>query len=492
MSLTKFTMEEAAKILDVDTFEIVNIVHDEQWHFESDNNGVIYFTYETLREKRPNSVILDVIEKSKVQIQREDIQKSQISLAIAYLHNQYHIKSTPRNDQEVRKSASTLEFLLQLSPAEGSFAADLIRAVKEISDNDDPYKNALERSLGFPTSIRQRAKKLLDDHVNRRTFVHAFLISKYNRDENGEELNFSETLKSYIKILKFDKTKLPHLTTLISSEEPSSIDDVLNCAGHTTNKYRFTSDLGSGVSGSTYKATHAQLQQPMAIKVYRDIPEVFHEPRILAALRRNDLKNIVQIYDAGDDIVPSGDYAIIMEYVDGDDLYKLIERGISEKEAVTYSFQLLNAIKILRKHNISHRDIHPGNVMITSEGNVKVIDFSFAMDGKNLPAKYETCYGGPHDLFSWAMVTYKMITGANFLSEERQGDGERVEYRAGIILARELMFDDNGNLNGEYVERLQDIPSFLRTDLQDALEAINPDDKLVNEIRSSFLTRHYI
>lgn len=143
--------------------------------------------------------------------------------------------------------------------------------------------------------------------------------------------------------------------------------------------------------------------------------------------------NIVRVYDAGEEFIPAASTEIpipyiVMEYIDGKILRKLMDAGRFEpKVAVHIALGILDALDESHRAGIIHRDIKPGNIMITQSGLVKVCDFGIAQaveDPTNDPsaivgtAQYfspEQAKGdlidGRSDLYSTAVVLFEMVTG---------------------------------------------------------------------------------
>src|SRR6478736_5881150 len=136
--------------------------------------------------------------------------------------------------------------------------------------------------------------------------------------------------------------------------------------GQTVGKYRILSPLGSGGFGSVYLAEDTWIDKKVAIKVPHrqnlDFGELVHEPRLLASLTA----------EKQDDV-----FFIVMEYVQGDTLEALIERdGVLDlTRALDYTCQIANAMDHAHKQGIIHRDLRPGNVLVTDQGMCKVADF---------------------------------------------------------------------------------------------------------------------
>jgi serine/threonine-protein kinase len=195
--------------------------------------------------------------------------------------------------------------------------------------------------------------------------------------------------------------------------------------GQTVGKYRILSPLGSGGFGSVYLAEDTWIDKKVAIKVPHrqnlDFGELVREPRLLASLSH---PNIVTVLTAEkqDDV-----FFIVMEYVQGDTLEAVIEReGMLELgKALDYTCQICNAVDHAHKQGIIHRDLRPGNVLVTDAGMVKVADFGTSRF-LEIAAHGTTVIGSPpymapeqfqgkavfaSDIYSLGVTMYQMFTG---------------------------------------------------------------------------------
>jgi serine/threonine-protein kinase len=195
--------------------------------------------------------------------------------------------------------------------------------------------------------------------------------------------------------------------------------------GQTVGKYRILSPLGSGGFGSVYLAEDTWIDKKVAIKVPHrqnlDFGELVHEPRLLASLSH---PNIVTVLTAEkqDDV-----FFIVMEYVQGDTLEAVIEKdGVLDlTRALDYTCQICNAMDHAHKQGIIHRDLRPGNVLVTESGMVKVADFGTSRF-LEIAAHGTTVIGSPpymapeqfqgkavfaSDIYSLGVTMYQMFTG---------------------------------------------------------------------------------
>ena len=152
--------------------------------------------------------------------------------------------------------------------------------------------------------------------------------------------------------------------------------------GQTIDTYKIEEILGHGGMGVVYRAENTTLESKVALKIVGPqwvendsfIKRFEQEAKVLARLRH---PNIVQVYDLRhtDNLL-----YFVMELVEGETLEnRLVREGhIPWKKSLDIVKQLLAAFQFAHDANIIHRDIKPGNIMINSQGRVKVLDFGLA------------------------------------------------------------------------------------------------------------------
>ena len=145
--------------------------------------------------------------------------------------------------------------------------------------------------------------------------------------------------------------------------------------------YKVTAKLGQGGMGEVYRATDSKLDREVAIKV---LPESFaqdkerlarfeREAKMLASLNH---PNIASIYGLEDS---SGKKALVLELVEGETLTERLRTGAMPiDETLDVCKQIAEALEVAHEKGIIHRDLKPGNVKITPDGKVKVLDFGLA------------------------------------------------------------------------------------------------------------------
>ena len=195
--------------------------------------------------------------------------------------------------------------------------------------------------------------------------------------------------------------------------------------GQTIGKYRVLSHLGSGGFGSVYLAEDTWIKKNVAIKVPHkqnlDFREMLKEPRLLASMSH---PNIVTMLTAEklDDV-----FFIVMEYVPGDTLEHIIVRegALELNRALDYTCQMCNAVDHAHRAGVLHRDIRPGNMLVSETGLLKVTDFGTSRF-LEIAAHGTTVIGSPpymapeqfhgkavfaSDVYSVGITMYQMVTG---------------------------------------------------------------------------------
>jgi len=199
-----------------------------------------------------------------------------------------------------------------------------------------------------------------------------------------------------------------------------------------SNRYEIQRELAQGGMAEVYLAHDQLLNRPVALKAL--FPEYAREPSFVERFRREaqaaanlNHPNIVAIYDWGQE---DGTYFIVMEYVEGRSLRDLIrsEAPLDPSQAAEISAEIASALGFAHRNGVVHRDVKPGNVLLTRTGTVKVTDFGIARAGTSDgltqtgsvmgTATYfspEQAQGlpvdGRSDVYALGVVLYEMLTG---------------------------------------------------------------------------------
>ncbi len=197
------------------------------------------------------------------------------------------------------------------------------------------------------------------------------------------------------------------------------------------NRYQITERIGVGGMAEVFKATDSTLGRTVALKVM--LPQYAADKTFAARFRQEaqaaaNLTSpyIVNIYDWGRD---DDMYYIIMEYVRGTDLKTAVQgRGaIHPRKVAEIGSQVCSALSVAHSYGIIHRDIKSANIMVQTDGNVKVMDFGIAQAGNCDMTQDSNVLGTAHyvspeqaqgkplagtsDLYSLGVVMYEAATG---------------------------------------------------------------------------------
>jgi serine/threonine-protein kinase len=199
-------------------------------------------------------------------------------------------------------------------------------------------------------------------------------------------------------------------------------------------RYKIVSELGRGAMGAVYRATDPKLDRTVAIKMISSamgagddrqetLARFEREARVSARLQH---PNVVAVYDVG---AEGDELYLVMELIEGEDISHKLARGEfpSIPEALDYIAQAADALSAAHEAGIIHRDIKPGNLLVTTKGRVKVSDFGVAkavgektdltstgmMVGSPAYMSPEQVKGmtldGRSDLFSLGVVLFEML-----------------------------------------------------------------------------------
>lgn len=205
--------------------------------------------------------------------------------------------------------------------------------------------------------------------------------------------------------------------------------------------YDIVAELGRGGMGVVYKGHESSLNRYVAIKVLADslahdegVKERFlREARSMASL--ND-PHIIQIYYIGED---EGQTYFVMEFVEGESLGTLLKREhkVAVGPAAKIIYQTALGLATAHDKGVIHRDIKPGNLMVSSRGSIKIADFGIALSNQDMSKKLtstgefvgtpgylspEVCLGKMvdqrSDIFSLGIVLFEMLAGRMPFTDE--------------------------------------------------------------------------
>ncbi|MBI3470055.1 MAG: protein kinase, partial [Candidatus Solibacter usitatus] len=210
-------------------------------------------------------------------------------------------------------------------------------------------------------------------------------------------------------------------------------------AGQTLSHYQIVEKLGEGGMGVVYRARDTNLDRFVAVKVLP--PDKVADPerkrrfaqeaKTASALNH---PNIITIHDIGS---ARGADFIVMEFVKGKTLDQLIaKKGMALGEALKYAVQIADALAAAAAAGVIHRDLKPGNVMVTESGLVKVLDFGLAKLTEPSSA------GDPELTASVAAATEEgaILGTVSYMSPE-QAEGRKLDGRSDIFSFGALLYE---------------------------------------------------
>jgi serine/threonine protein kinase len=194
-------------------------------------------------------------------------------------------------------------------------------------------------------------------------------------------------------------------------------------------RYAIGEMIGTGGMADVFIGDDTRLNRKVAIKVLRR--DLARDPSFVARFRKEALaagglnhSGIVSVYDSGEE---NNSPYIVMELITGESLRQLLQKGlIPQARALEIVEGILQALEYSHKEGIVHRDIKPGNIMITDSGDIKVMDFGIAR--------------ATDDIGATMTNTWNVVGTAQYLSPE-QATGEMADGRSDLYSLGCLMYE---------------------------------------------------
>lgn len=344
------------------------------------------------------------------------------------------------------------------------------------AENWEKLENIFQAAIGLPLGERQ----------------------PFLRRECAGDLNLQSEIESLIESFESDAAFLdePVFDLGLGALHQTSQK---NLSGQTIASYEILEKIGAGGMGEVYKAFDTKLSRTVALKFLSENlktdasarRQLIREAQAAAAL---DHPNICAVYGFEQTVEH---HFIVMQYVEGktlEDRFADEKPGVKEFERIAR--QILDAVAFAHSHGVLHRDLKPGNIMLTTEGQIKILDFGLAkidsakeISGANSRQDLSrfsqnglivgtVSYMSPEqlrgerldfrsDIFSLGIIFYKLICGKNPFNRPSQA-----ETIAAILNSDSVSFKTNNSPADNYSDHfLKIVEKCLRADKNDRFES---------------------
>ena len=327
--------------------------------------------------------------------------------------------------------------------------AELLAEVRSLLDHDGPDDDLLEQPIdvaigGIGSTVAPGADLNTDDSSTNESIVdHKLFLSKLSEVGvlSEEELrslgqtlssgeNASDPRKLASELVDQGKLTAYQASALLKGQPELLID-----------KYLILDLLDAGGMGMVFKAIHRPMNRMVAVKMIAhyllaspdQVKRFQREVRVAATLEH---PNVVRAYDADQS---RGVYFLVMEYVRGENLTRITHRDgpMSVERAVDCIRQAAKGMKYAHKRGVIHRDIKPGNLMLTDDGLVKVLDLGLANVDESFRLAQQSSLAadddaGPRHSEADLTTAGTVLGTVSFMAPEQSLDAKQADARSDI------------------------------------------------------------
>ncbi len=357
------------------------------------------------------------------------------------------IVSDPAKIEELRKEISALQNELRMSEEiEDMQRSELANVEAELERERTEHENqitglirkmddmerALRRSRDIEKKLRAKLSQIAsqsteklekpEDHFTRRVIQLGYCDESQVRE--------AQEIRESIAKMGLAPPKLQEVLIekgYLTPEQSASVMQIQGGTKFGIEGYDIISKLGEGLLGTTYKAKQLSLDREVTIKVIRRefCTDKHYVEQILGGTRQAGKlhhKNIARVIDAGR---IDQTYYCITEFVRGQNLRDVLRKKgvLAERQVLHIGLEVAAALAEARQHGLMHGDVKPSNIIVTTEGVVKLCDF-----GLIKPVNLKTSFNLPKNLYEAAYYTSP---------ETARGDGSDIRsdiYSLGATL----------------------------------------------------------
>ena len=296
------------------------------------------------------------------------------------------------------------------------------------NDPDDRYTSASQASTDLARVLAQApAGKSGERSVRARIAI--LMKTLWPHEPARSRAEFGKLLKQARELRK--EVETPPASGVMEIQAAQMTQDPTILAG---TPYRLLKKIGEGASGEVFEAEHVELGRRYAVKVLTSAHAAAHDAvdrfrREARAVAKLSHPNLVQLHDFGKST--DGRVFLAMELLEGATLDIHAEKGLSWRESIRLALQATRALEAAHEAGVVHRDLKPQNLFLTTEGDLKLLDFGVAMalaeTGDERKQKGFAVFGTPEymapeqvagenvdarcDIYALGCVLYELVTG---------------------------------------------------------------------------------